>query len=55
MKKEITGYPSIDRPWLKYYSNEAKNQKFPECTIYEYLWENNKEHLDNIGLKKHKN
>lgn len=50
MKIEITGYPSIDRPWLKYYSNEARNQKLPECTIYEYLWENNKNHLSNTAL-----
>lgn len=23
-EKELTGYPSIDKPWLKYYSEEAK-------------------------------
>ena len=28
MKKEITGYPSIDRPWLKYYSEEAIQAEF---------------------------
>lgn len=48
--KELTGYPSIDKPWLKYYSEEAINAPLPECTIYEYLWENNKNHLDNIAL-----
>lgn len=47
---EMTGYPSIDRPWLKYYSDEAKEAKIPECTIYDYLWESNKEHLDNVAL-----
>ena len=40
-EKEImirqTGYPSIDKPWLKYYSEEAINAELPECTIYEYL------------------
>jgi len=49
-EKELTGYPSIDKPWLKYYSEEAKNAKLPECTIYEYLWENNKDHLDDVAL-----
>lgn len=49
-KKELTGYPSIDKPWLKYYSEEAINAPLPECTIYEYLWENNKDHLDDIAL-----
>ena len=49
-EKKLTGYPSIDKPWLKYYSEEAINTPLPECTIYEYLWENNKEHLDDIAL-----
>ena len=45
-----TGYPSIDKPWLKYYSQEAINEPLPECTMYEYLWENNKNHLDDVAL-----
>lgn len=45
-----TGYPSIDKPWLKYYSQEAINEPLPECTMYEYLWENNKDHLDDVAL-----
>ncbi len=49
-EKELTGYPSIDKPWLKYYSEEAINAPLPECTIYEYLWENNKDHLDDVAL-----
>ena len=50
MGQKLTGYPSIDKPWLKYYSEEAINAPLPECTIYEYLWENNKEHLDDVAL-----
>ena len=49
-EKKLTGYPSIDKPWLKYYSEEAINAPLPEYTIYEYLWENNKDHLDDIAL-----
>ena len=49
-EKGLTGYPSIDKPWLKYYSEEAINAPLPKCTIYEYLWENNKDHLDDIAL-----
>lgn len=49
-EKELTGYPSIDKPWLKYYTEEAINAKLPECTIYEYLWENNKDHLNDVAL-----
>ncbi|MCM1185168.1 MAG: acyl--CoA ligase [Lachnoclostridium sp.] len=48
--QELTGYPSIDKPWLKYYSEEAIHAILPECTIYEYLWENNKKNLDSIAL-----
>ncbi|MBQ6332210.1 MAG: acyl--CoA ligase [Clostridia bacterium] len=47
---KLTGYPSIDKPWLKYYSEEAINAPLPECTIYEYLWENNKDHLESIAI-----
>lgn len=46
-----TGYPSIDRPWLKYYSEEAINAPLPECTMYEYIWQNNKDHLSDIALR----
>ena len=49
-RDEMTGYPSIDRLWLKYYSEEAKEAKIPECTIYDYLWESNREHLENVAL-----
>ena len=50
-EKKLTGYPSIDKPWLKYYSEEAINAPLPECTIYEYVWQHNKEHLDEVALE----
>lgn len=49
-EKTLTGYPSIDKPWLKYYSEEAINAPFPECTMYEYVWNNNKDHLDDVAI-----
>ena len=48
--KPLTGYPSIDKPWLKYYSEEAVNAPLPECTVYDSIWQNNKEHLDDYAL-----
>lgn len=45
-----TGYPSIDKPWMKYYSEEAINAELPKGSIYEYLWENNKSHFDDVAL-----
>ncbi len=47
---QTTGYPSIDKPWLKYYSDEAINAKLPNCSMYEYVYECNKNHLDDIAL-----
>ncbi len=49
-KKELTGYPSIDKPWLKYYSEEAINTPLPECSIYEYMWDNNKDYPSDIAI-----
>ena len=49
-EKKLTGYPSIDKPWLKYYSDEAIKASLPECTMYEYLWESNKDHLGDVAL-----
>lgn len=34
---ELTGYPSIDKPWLKYYDVDKLNPSFPQMSIYEYL------------------
>lgn len=48
--KPLTGYPSVDKPWLKYYNEEAINVPLPECSIYEYLYENNKDYPDDIAL-----
>lgn len=50
-EKKLTGYPSIDKPWLKYYTEEAINAKMPECTIYDYLLESNKKNLSDIALR----
>lgn len=36
-KKKLTGYPSIDKPWLKYYSEEAINTPLPNDTIYTHI------------------
>ena len=39
--QNLTGYPSIDKPWLKYYSEEAINAHPPECCIYDYIYKIN--------------
>lgn len=50
VKKELSGYPSIDKPWLKYYTEEDLKIKVPECTIYQNIYENNKDYLKDIAL-----
>lgn len=50
-EKKLTGYPSIDKPWLKYYSEEAINAPLPECTMYEYLCAENKDHLEDTAIE----
>ena len=38
MKREqLTGYPSIDKPWLKYYDSEFLKKPLPTMNIYSYL------------------
>lgn len=45
-----TDYPSIDRPWMKYYSEEAINLKLPEESLYGFLYKNNREYENDIAL-----
>lgn len=49
-KEEMTGYPSVDKPWLKYYSEEEINSGLPNCSVYDYMYENNKDYLDDVAL-----
>lgn len=46
----LTGYPSIDKPWLKYYSEAAINAPLPERTVWENICERNKNHLTDTAL-----
>ena len=39
-----TGYPSLDKPWLKYFSKEAINTPLPRGkNLYDNLYDNNKD------------
>ena len=33
-EKKLTGYPSIDKPWLKYYDPEFLKKPIPAMNIY---------------------
>lgn len=43
---KLTGYASIDKPWLKYYTEEHIKAELPHMTAYEYLKKLNAERLD---------
>lgn len=49
-ENNMTGYPSIDKPWLKYYSQEIIDAPLPERTIYEHIFNNNQDNLDRTAL-----
>lgn len=44
--KELTGFASVDKPWLKYYSSDASTKKLPSKTFYRYARDNNKDNMN---------
>ena len=48
-------YPSKDKPWLKYYKKEAVNAALPECTIWQYVHDNNKDNMKGTALNYYGN
>ena len=50
MSKTMNAYPSIDKPWLKFYTPEVVNGDLPECTIYDFMMQNNKDHPSDIAI-----
>ena len=50
MSIKITGYPSIDRPWLKYY-NDPEKFEVPKCKNFDYVYSRAKEYGDNTALE----
>lgn len=46
----VTGYPHIDKPWLKYYTEEALTSTLPNMSMYDSLCENNKGNFHNVAI-----
>lgn len=46
----IAGCPSNDKPWLKFYDKNQLDEELPVQSIYEYMYENNKDYLEDIAL-----
>ena len=54
-EKKLTGYPLIDKPWLKYYSEEVIKAAqgitpIPEKTLYQYALECNQNGMNDVAL-----
>ena len=49
-EKKLTGYPSIDKPWLKYYNEDIIQKELPRMNIYEYMQHCNTHNLDKVAL-----
>lgn len=49
---ETTLPPSIDKPWLKYYDEAAVvSATIPECSAYEYIFNCNKDALNDVAIE----
>lgn len=51
MNKTMTGYPSIDKPWLRWYDSDAR--KIPDCDdtdIITYLKQQSAFHMNNAAI-----
>lgn len=46
----LTGKPSKDKVWLKYYSEEAIKKDKPKQTMYQYVYSRNKDYLYNTAF-----
>lgn len=45
-----TGYPSIDKPWLKYYDEELLSGEIPQVRVYDYMFSKNKDFPNDVAL-----
>ena len=46
MENKITGYPHIDRPWMKYYDKRIVNNPDPETNLVRYLLSKNEGYMN---------
>lgn len=49
-RNNLTGYPSIDKPWRKYNPLGSGEKPMPQRTIYEMLREDNQHYPESIAL-----
>ena len=55
IERPTTGYPTIDKPWLKYYDDELIKKGIPMMSAYDFLKERNKDRMNKIALNYYGN
>lgn len=50
MKVENSKLPSVEKPWLKFYTEEELAKQPVKATIFERIYKNNKNHMGNIAI-----
>lgn len=51
----LTGYPHIDKPWLKYYDEEFLKKPLPQMSIYDYMRIHNIGNEESVALSYYGN
>ena len=49
-EKKLTGYPSIDKPWLKHYTDQWSKDLIPQKTVYRNIYDNNINYKNDIAI-----
>lgn len=49
--KILTGYPSIDMPWRKYYPEEALDFNFPKMKTFDLVYQENRKRKNAVALE----
>lgn len=50
-KTHLTGYASVDRPWMKYYSENAQHIEPPKLSMYEYVKQCNEDRPEGLAIE----
>ena len=51
MEKNIKRLPSKEKIWQQFYPEGACIENVPDCTIYQYIYDKNKNHMNQIALE----
>lgn len=54
-EKKLTGYPSVDKPWLKYYSEETKKMQPDKCTLFRSIFKRNSNYMKDTAIQYYGN